>query len=193
VRPFAAAPVVVLVVAFAVGGCRDESAPSPPAPAASIDEEVITVDDTIPGESPEIDAGPPDEGDQDDEEDPNDACAPVDPKLKPMQLLQFRWTSGLKGKQPKDKLYVARPGQRVYAHLKIRNRSGRKRCLKFVFRVGKKKRTEVTVRIGKSWNWRTWAYNTIKSSDRAPLHLTITDDQGKTIVDQRLAVIPERK
>lgn len=153
--------------------------------AVELDDEIETVDDTIPPSSTE------DEGDDADPGDPEEGCAPKQEGLKPLQVLLFRWTSGIEDKDPKDRLHVARPGQRVYAHLRMRNRSGTKRCLKLVFRVGDEKRTEVTLRIGESWNWRTWAYNTVKRDDRKPLHLTIHDDQGALVLDERLPVVPE--
>jgi hypothetical protein len=181
-----------VVLAF---GCDERAAatsggaPSAHPAAAAVDDEVETVDDTIPpsvSEEQEEETAEPDD-------DPEEGCAPKQDGLKPMQVLLFRWTSGIENKDPKDRLYVARPGQRVFAHLRMRNRSGMKRCLKLVFRVGDDKRTEVTLKIGKSWNWRTWAYNTVKSEDRKPLRLTIHDDQGALVLDERLPVVPESK
>ncbi len=136
-------------------------------------------------------ADTPDE--EDDENDPNDSCAPKTPGLKPMQVLRFTFTDGVEGKDPKGKLYVARPGQRVYAHFAMRNRSGRKRCLHITFRVAGKKRTAVTVPIGKSWEWRTYAYNTLRSDDRGPLELTVVDDQGVPPLKKLLGVVPKKK
>lgn len=199
------------VIAFGLvallAGCREEggakgdaASSEPPSTSAvevpTIGDEVVTVDDTVPGESDGTEVAPatsPQEESAGDEEDPEEGCAPKEEGLRPMQVLKFTWTSGMEGKDPKDKLYVARPGQRVYAHLRMRNRSGKKRCLKLVFRIGDKKRTEVTLKIGKSWNWRTWAYNTIKPEDREPLRLTIHDDQGALVLDERLPVVPESK
>jgi hypothetical protein len=118
------------------------------------------------------------------------ACAPPDPTLKPMQLLRFRFTSAIAGREPGDKLFIARPGQRVYAHLTVRNRSGRDRCLGLEFRVGGQKRTSVTLKVGESWSWRTWAYNTLRPDDRGRLDLVVTDDQGKPFLSQPLPVVP---
>ncbi len=183
---------------LALLACDRDTAPSSaptastatPSAAPDLDDEVETVDDTIP---PQTAADHEDENDGADPDDPEDGCAPKQDGLKPLQVLLFRWTSGIENKDPKDRLYVARPGQRVYAHLRVRNRSGTKRCLKLVFRVGEEKRTEVTLKIGESWNWRTWAYNTVKREDRKPLHLTIHDDQGALVLDQKLPVVPESK
>jgi hypothetical protein len=181
---------------FLLGGCRDEpvagsaqtSAPSiatapkpppPPAPGAP-DEPARPVDDDLPS---------PPEGDSEDEDQGDGECAPEGADLKPMQVLRFSFASGLEGKDPKDDMKVARPGQRVYAHLTMRNRSGRKRCLHLTFRVGGKKRTEVTLKVGESWSWRTWAYNTIKSDDTGPLELTIEDDQKNVVLKKTLPVV----
>lgn len=188
-----------------LGGCRDEApadatataasapaatsgapapsapgapgAPTPPGPDRPV-EEVPTVDDTVPSSEGEG------EGD-----DPDADCAPPGSDLKPMEVLRFTFASGLEGKDPKDRLASARAGQRVYAHLTMRNRSGRKRCLHLTFRVGGKKRTEVTLKIGESWSWRTWAYNTVKADDTGPLELTIEDDQGQVVLQKELPVV----
>ena len=138
-----------------------------------------TVDDTVPAP----------EGEPDEDEPADGECAPAGSDLKPMQMLRFSFASGLEGKDPKDEMQVARPGQRVYAHLTMRNRSGRKRCLHLTFRVGGKKRTEVTLKVGESWSWRTWAYNTIKDDDTGPLELTIEDDQKNLVLKKTLPVV----
>lgn len=158
-----------------------------PSVSGDDDFELETVDDTIPAD----DAVVEDAGEAEDD-DPDSPCAPKDPSLKPMQLLRFTFADGVEGKDPKSKLNVARAGQRVYAHLAMRNRSGRTRCLHLTFRVGGKKRTEVTLKIGKSWEWRTYAYNTLRADDDEPLELTVTDDQGAVVVKKLLAVIPRK-
>ena len=121
------------------------------------------------------------------------ACAPPDPKLKPMLLLKFKFAAAIKNREPVGQLPIVRPGGRVYAHMTVRNRSGRKRCLHLEFRVNGKKRTKVTLRVGRSWSWRTWAYNTTRSSDRGPLELIVHDDQGKLFLRRRLAIVPMAK
>ena len=49
----------------------------------------------------------------------------------------------------------------------------------------------MTLKFGKSWPWRTWAYNTLRADDTGPLQVAVTDDQGKVIVEKKLAVVPE--
>jgi hypothetical protein len=158
----------------ATAGARSQSSavarPPRSRPGSPDDEAVETVDD-----EPEVDH--------------EDACAPADPGLAPLQLLRFTFTDGVANKDPKQKLQIARPGQRVYAHLRLRNRSGRKRCVHVAFSVGGQKRTEVTLQVGKSWSWRTWAYATPRVDDSKPLQVVVTDDQGKVIVKKKLAVV----
>ncbi|MEM9692119.1 MAG: hypothetical protein AAGA56_06225 [Myxococcota bacterium] len=162
-----------------------------------------SIDDSIPtaelSASKKRAAPPSDDGNTStgeatgDEAEIDPDCAKPEEDLKPMQLLRFAFASGLEGKDPKDKLHIARPGQRIYAHLTLRNRSGRKRCATLTFRVGGKKRTEIKVKIGESWSWRTWAYNTLRSDDREPLELTVRDDKGGLVLREKLAVVPAAK
>jgi hypothetical protein len=101
------------------------------------------------------------------------------------------FADGVEGKDPRSKIDVAKAGKRVYAHLTMRNRSGRDRCIHLTFRVGGKKRTAVTLKIGESWSWRTYAYNTLRGDDNKPLELTVTDDQDQVILKKLLAVVPQ--
>jgi hypothetical protein len=188
--------VACLGFALLVAGCRDPSPSSGapdsgpagvgPAPATAVAPGAIATaaPSAVVAHVPEtVEDEPVDEH--------AEACAPADAGLDPMQLLRFVWTSGLEGKDPKDRIEVGRPGQRVYAHLTLRNRSGRERCLELAFEVAGKKRSEVTLKIGKSWSWRTWAYNTMRADDRAPLRLTVKDDQGVLVLDKTLPILPE--
>jgi hypothetical protein len=187
--------------------CRDEASPKRGAttaaarPAGSAQalgsaaskgaaaDELEDFDDTAVADGPDDD-GSVDDG-AESSADGGDSCAPPDPKLKPMQVLRFVFADSVKGRKPGTKLFIARPGQRVYGHLTIRNRSGRDRCLRFVFRVNGKKRTELIHKIGKSWSWRTWAYNTVHRDDgQGQLQLEVIDDQGVTLLDKRLPVVP---
>jgi hypothetical protein len=121
-------------------------------------------------------------------------CQPKDAKLKPLQLLRFAFTSAVESKVPVDKLQIARPGQRVWAHLTVRNRSGEERCMHVAFRVQGQSRTEVDLDVGESWSWRTWAYATLRPTDTSgQLEIEVTDDQGKVLVHERLPIVPEAK
>lgn len=191
----------MLLTACLLFGCdrhKSDAAPvaststKPAGSNAPIEEEPLeSVDDTPDSPHDPADDTDDAEGEDDGVGDPNASCAPADANLKPMQLLRFTFSGSIKGKDPGKKLQLARPGQRVYAHFRMRNRSGRKRCMHLTFRVGGKKRTEVTLVVGKSWSWRTWAYNTIKSDDKGPLTLEVKDDQGVLILKKSLAVVVE--
>jgi hypothetical protein len=178
-------------------GCRSEEPPPSPAPPASSaragEEPAAGAQPTAARGADDIEIDPTSA--VDDEPPPDDAeavaaCAPPDPALKPMQLLRFHFTSGIEGKDAKDALAAARPGQRVYAHFSMRNRSKRDRCMHVAFLVGGKERTKVTLQIGESWQWRTWAYNTLRGDDAGVLRVLVTDDQGATIVDRRIGIVP---
>jgi hypothetical protein len=167
-----------LVLSLACDRQEGDKPPEPSAkPAASEDEEVITVDDE-----------PVDDGA--DEQDHEASCAPADPSLKALQLLRMTLAGAIEGKDPKDRLEAARPGQRVYAHLRMRNRSGRDRCVRVRFRVKGEERTLVTLKVGHSWSWRTWAYATLRDDDRGRLDIEVVDDQGATIATKALGIVP---
>lgn len=135
----------------------------------------------------------------DDEPEPSEptnapglSCTPAPPHLKPLQLLRFAFASGLEGKDPRDKLSVARPAQRIYTHLTLRNRSGEKRCVTIELSVGGQTRTTLVQSIGVSWSWRTWAYNTLRDDDRGKLEAVVRDDQGNELARRELAIVSER-
>lgn len=151
------------------------------APAASPGDE---------GERPSEEISPEPAATGDSGEEGDNDCPPKDAALQPMELLSFKFTGEIKNKEPAGRLHSVRPGQRVYAHLTMRNRSGEARCLQVVFRVNGKKRTAVTLKVGESWSWRTWAYNTVHASDETGrLELQVLDDQGLTVVSETLPIL----
>lgn len=126
---------------------------------------------------PGVDAIPPDAGESDPE--------------KPLEVLRFQFTSGTKNREPVDKLWRARPGERVYAYVALRNRSGRERKVHVTFRVNGKTRTEVDLDVAESWSYRTWAYNTILKTDKpGKLEVFITDEGHDMLVEQSLPITP---
>ncbi|MBI4703899.1 MAG: DUF2914 domain-containing protein [Deltaproteobacteria bacterium] len=193
------ASALLLAVALAApGGCREAtpgaSSDAPPDAAASA---------RAPGSAPSAALGPPPaalpsgnaaaataQSAEGADVLPAEGCAPVDPAERHVQLLRLRLTSGIDRKNPVDKLYAARPGQRIWAHLAVRNRSGRERCVLVRFKVGGEPRTEIGLEVGHSWGWRTWAYVTLRPSDRSgPLEVEVVDDQGRLLVKERLAIV----
>lgn len=132
----------------------------------------------------------------DDEPDKVDAdgdgaasCEPVDASVKPIELLRFTFASAIEGKDPRDRLLEARPGRRVYSHLVLRNLSGRERCVTFELRVDGVRRTALSQRLGHSWSWRTWAYNTLRADDRGKLEAIVRDDQGRELVRRSIPIV----
>ncbi len=109
--------------------------------------------------------------------------------MKPLELLQFRITSGIENKKAKDTLTTAVPGQRVWAHLTIRNRSATTRQVRLVFRVNGDERTTVSLDIDPSWSFRTWGYNTLRDLDTGELDIEVTDDTGKVMVSDKLPIV----
>jgi hypothetical protein len=120
------------------------------------------------------------------------SCDPVEAGLKPVQLLRFAFASAIERKDPRDRLSVARPGQRVFTHLTLRNRSGRERCVTIQLYVGGVRRTTLVQKVGRSWSWRTWGYNTLRADDRGKLEAVVRDDQGNELARREVAIVPER-
>ena len=147
------------------------SEPSAPAP-----RELETVDDEPDAAEPSAAA--------------KAACAPKDPTLKPLDILRFAFTDSVEGKDARVNLSVARPGQRVHTHIVLRNRSGRERCITIELRVNGKSRTTLTQKVGRSWSWRTWGYNTLRQDDRGKLEAIVRDDQGKELQRRELPIVP---
>jgi hypothetical protein len=133
------------------------------------------------------------------------AAAPVPPRppvpspaeiadelsTKPMELLRFRFTSGIEAREPKDELKAAKPGQRVYGYLALRNRTGRKKAVTLSWSVNGEVRTKIELPIDESWQFRTWGYNTLQDTDRSgTLRLEVTDESGHPLVDEELPIRP---
>lgn len=109
---------------------------------------------------------------------------------RPMELLRFAFTSGVERREPKDELTHARPGQRVYAWLAIRNRTGQKRSIHLAWTVDGEERTKLDLEIEESWQFRTWGFNTVLPKDRGTLRLEVTDDAGNALVERDLPIRP---
>jgi len=89
---------------------------------------------------------------------------------------------------PERHAHVRRPGQRVWAHLTLRNRSAETRTVKLVFRVNGDERTAVTLDVEPSWSYRTWGYNTLRDFDVGEMSIEVTDDTGATLVTDKLPI-----
>jgi len=121
--------------------------------------------------------------------DASASCAPRDASLKPVELLRFTFTSEVVGKDARGRLESTRPGQRVYSHLVLRNRSGLERCVTIELLVNGVRRTTLTQKLGKSWSWRTWGYNTLRHDDRGKLEAIVRDDQGVELTRRELPIV----
>lgn len=120
---------------------------------------------------------------------PSPAPAEEPARKEQLELLAFSFTSAVRSKDPVDRYLAAKPGDRVYAHLTVRNLSGRPRRIHLMFVVNGNERTSLDLEIGHSWSWRTWGYNTLLADDaQGELFLRVTTDDGKTLVEQRLPI-----
>jgi len=106
----------------------------------------------------------------------------------PVELIELTVTSGVEKKEPVDKLKAAKPGTRVYAHLKMRNRSSETRAVRVDFVVNGKLRTPLKLDIEPSWSFRTWGYNTIQANDSGELEVQVYDDAGTMLERVRLPI-----
>ena len=116
------------------------------------------------------------------------ASASAAPEI-PLELQRFAFTSRIRAKEPVDILEAAEPGQRVWAHLAIRNRSGETRKINLVFSVNGETRTSLTLKVEPSWSFRTWGYNTLRKTDtEGELVLDATDENGAVLTSAKLPI-----
>jgi hypothetical protein len=119
------------------------------------------------------------------------ASASEDDAPASLQILKFAFTSNIRDKEPADKLDAAKPGQRVYAHVTFRNRTGSSREVDLVFRVNGKERSRVPLEVASSWSYRTWGYVTLRPADSSgEIVVTVVDDTGEEIKAARLPIKP---
>ena len=119
---------------------------------------------------------------------PPASAAPATSK-PPLEILKLTLTSGIENKEPVDALTKASPGKRIWAHVKVRNRSGRDRTVRLVFKVGDAERSSIRLDIEESWSFRTWGYVTLKPNDRSgELTVTVLDDMDAQLVEASLPI-----
>ncbi|MEO7108874.1 MAG: hypothetical protein ABI183_00435 [Polyangiaceae bacterium] len=151
---------------------------------AGVSSSLQTADVTVPVLAP-IDGGAPSSVPTTTYED--------ETSTRPMEVLKFQFTSAIDQRKPTDKMVLATPGDRVYAYLTLRNRSGRKRSVHLEFSVNGDKRTEMDLDVAESWSYRTWGYNTILPKDKTgKLTLSVTDDAGNPILDESLPIVKKQ-
>lgn len=116
--------------------------------------------------------------------------APAGAAAEHLQLLKMTLTSAVKDKEPVDKLEAASAGERVYAHLALRNRTEEMRQVELIFQVNGSTRSHVVLDVEDSWQWRTWAYATLREGDSGELTVIATEIDGPEL---RRATLPIRK
>ncbi len=105
-----------------------------------------------------------------------------------VELQKFVLTSAVKSKEPSDLLDAAKPGQRVYGHLTVRNRTDGPKRVSLSFRINGDERTLVDLTIEKSWSWRTWGYVTLRKEDKGELTVHVFDDHGAELGTQSIPI-----
>lgn len=117
---------------------------------------------------------------------PSATAAVTTPSL---QVLRLTLTSEVKQKEPVDELKEAGPGQRVWAHLALRNRAPDARRVSVTFKVDGEERSTVDLQVASSWSFRTWAYNTLRAGDKSgELTVEVRDDGGSIIGQAKLPI-----
>ena len=110
------------------------------------------------------------------------------PEKGELSLLKSVFTSEVKNREPTDVLTSAKPGQRVWAHLTVRNRGGAARTITLVFKISGKERSRVDLKVDPSWSFRTWGYATLRAGDSGELGLEVLDDSGATLAARALPI-----
>ena len=158
-----------LAVALVLLGCDQSSAASPPIDAGAPDAPAIA--QSAPAPAPAV---------------------PASNRGAPLELLRLTLTSRVEKKEPVDKLDAATPGQRVYAHLAIRNRSGEARKVHVSFVVNGKQRTSIDLNVEPSWSFRTWGYNTLQTGDTTgEIQVLVDDEAGSKLGEAKLPIRPQ--
>lgn len=109
---------------------------------------------------------------------PSSSSKPAEAPADGVDLLKMVLTSAVKNKEPADVLDSAKPGQRVYGHITVRNRTAGPKRVSLSFRVNGDERSLVDLNVEKSWSWRTWAYVTLRKEDKGELTVHAFDDRG---------------
>lgn len=110
-----------------------------------------------------------------------------------LRVLKMVLTPGVKNKEPDGKLDAATAGQRVYAHLTVRNRTDGPRPIVLAFLVGDKERSKVDLNVAQSWSFRTWGYVTLKDGDSGELTVEVRDGSGDVMERVKVPIKPAGK
>jgi Protein of unknown function (DUF2914) len=153
-----------LICGSAVFGCGKDAAPAPTASSAA---------------PPSVTAAP-------------SARATSSARAATLELQRFRLTSNVERKEAVDDLVSATPGERVWAHATLRNRTGETKRVSLIFRVDGDERTTVDLRVEPSWSWRTWGYVTLRPTDREGVLTVELRDEHAELLAQKALTIREK-
>ena len=117
------------------------------------------------------------------------AAAAASPAPAVLELQKLTITSNVKNREPADRLEAAEPGMRVWAHAKVRNRTGESRRVSLIFRKDGEERSTVDLKVEPSWSFRTWGYNTLRAGDqKGTLSIELRDDKGELLGEAKLPI-----
>jgi hypothetical protein len=105
-----------------------------------------------------------------------------------LKVLKMVLTSEVRKKEPVDKLTSAAPGQRVWAHVTVRNRTDATKPIKLAFIVGGSERTKIDLKVDPSWSYRTWGYVTLRDGDVGELVVEVRDEGGAVMERARIPI-----
>jgi hypothetical protein len=166
------AALIVLAAALAgCSGCDERASAAPASPADGPD-----------GGAPQPSAAP--------------SARPVPsasaaPDRGDFRVLKLVFTSDVKDREPVDDLKLAKAGQRVWAHVVLRNRGASPRTITLVFSVNGKERSRVDLTIQSSWSFRTYAYNTLRKTDTGELKVEVLDDAGALMTSKAIPIVKD--
>ncbi len=116
------------------------------------------------------------------------AITPAQP-LGRLEVLKLVVTSNVRDKDPVDRVVTAGAGERVFAHVTLRNRTGADRRVRLTCQVNEKTRSDVELDVESSWSYRTWAYCTLKATEKTgQLVFQITGEDGLPLADARVPI-----
>jgi hypothetical protein len=110
-----------------------------------------------------------------------------------LRVLKMSFTTEVKNKEPVDAPKVAEAGQRIWAHLTMRNRTGAERGITLAFLVGGVERSKTELTIASSWSYRTWGYVTLRPGDVGEVVAEVRDEGGTVMERQSLPIKKSQK
>lgn len=113
------------------------------------------------------------------------------PAAGELKVLKMVFTTEVKSKEPSDKLDFAKAGQRVYAHVTLRNRTGGEKPIVLAFLVGGAVRSKIDLDVADSWSYRTWGYVTLRDGDTGDLVAEVRDGSGTVMERARIPIKPK--